>query len=77
MTDTLLQTKLFIPPPRPHIVPRKRLLHQLNEGLQGKLTVASAPAGFGKTTLITDWLSQLDRPVGWVSLDEGLNVIIL
>jgi len=42
----------------------------LNAGLHGKLTLASAPAGFGKTTLITDWLSHLNRPVGWVSLDE-------
>ncbi len=70
MTNTLLQTKLYIPTTRPNIVPRTRLLQKLNAGLHGKLTVASAPAGFGKTTLITAWLSQLDRPVGWVSLDE-------
>ncbi len=70
MNDTLLQTKLFIPPTRASIVVRNRLLQKLNEGLPGKLTLASAPAGFGKTTVITAWLSDLDRPVGWVSLDE-------
>ena len=71
MTDTLLQTKLYIPPTRANMVVRSRLLKKLNEGLrQGKLTLASAPAGFGKTTTITAWLAQLDRPVGWVSLDE-------
>ena len=66
----LLQTKLYIPTTRPNIVPRTQLLQKLNVGLHGKLTMASAPAGFGKTTLITAWLSQLDHPVGWVSLDE-------
>ena len=71
VTDTLLQTKLYIPPTRANMVVRPRLLKKLNEGLQqGKLTLASASAGFGKTTTITAWLAQLDRPVGWVSLDE-------
>ena len=69
MTDTLLQTKLYIPPTRANIVVRKRLLNKLNEGMPGKLTLASAPAGFGKTTVITEWLSQMDRQVAWVSLD--------
>ena len=70
MINTLLQTKLYTPPTRPNIVPRTRLLNKLNAGLHGKLTMVSAPAGFGKTTVITDWLSQMDRPVAWVSLDE-------
>lgn len=70
MSEILLQTKLYIPPTRPNIVPRTRLLDKLNNGLHGKLTLVSAPAGFGKTTLVTDWLSHLDRPVGWFSLDE-------
>ncbi|KAA3662974.1 MAG: hypothetical protein DWQ04_11915 [Chloroflexi bacterium] len=70
MKNTLLQTKLYIPPTRANIVQRKRLLTKLNDGVQKKLTLASATAGFGKTTLITDWLSQLDCPVAWVSLDE-------
>jgi LuxR family maltose regulon positive regulatory protein len=70
MTDPLLQTKFFIPPTRYNSVARKRLLDKLSEGLPGKLTLASAPAGFGKTTVITEWLSQIDRHVAWVSLDE-------
>ncbi|MBE2223239.1 MAG: hypothetical protein IAF02_16980, partial [Anaerolineae bacterium] len=57
MTDTLLQTKLYLPPTRANMVARPRLLKKLNEGVrQGKLTLASAPAGFGKTTTITAWL---------------------
>ncbi|MCA9981914.1 MAG: hypothetical protein KDD89_13810, partial [Anaerolineales bacterium] len=70
----LLQTKLHQPPPRPDIVPRPRLLDQLNDGLRGKLTLVTAPAGFGKTTLVINWLNQ--RPpsehtaVAWLSLDE-------
>ncbi len=70
MINTLLQTKLYTPPTRPNIVPRTRLLNKLNAGLHGKLTMVSAPAGFGKTTVTTAWLSDLARPVGWVSLDE-------
>ena len=70
MINTLLQTKLYIPPTRTTIVPRSRLIEQLIKGLNGNLTLLSAPAGFGKTTLITAWLSQIERPVAWVSLDE-------
>ncbi len=69
----ILQTKLFVPPTRPERVPRPALIARLNEGLTGKLTLISAPAGFGKTTLIADWLQQLDRPSAWISLDEGDN----
>jgi LuxR family maltose regulon positive regulatory protein len=47
------------------------LIQQLNEGLHGKLTLISAPAGFGKTTLISEWAHVCKRPVAWVSLDEG------
>ncbi len=55
--DTLLQTKLHIPTPRPDLAPRPRLLARLNEGLSRKLTLVCAPAGFGKTTLVSHWLS--------------------
>ena len=55
---------------RDSIVPRSRLVEQLTKGLLGKLTLVSAPAGFGKTTLITDWLSQIGHSIAWVSLDE-------
>ena len=55
----LLTTKLFIPPLRQEIVPRPRLIEQLNAGLVRKLTLISAPAGFGKTTLLSEWISTL------------------
>ena len=66
-----LATKLFIPPPRANAVLRPRLIGQLNEGLHGKLTLISAPAGFGKTTLASEWVASCERPVAWLSLDEG------
>ena len=53
---SLLATKLYVPPTRPELVSRPRLLERLNAGLDGKLTVISAPAGFGKTTLVASWL---------------------
>ncbi len=73
MLDTLLRTKLFAPPLRPNLVPRPRLIGRLNEGMHGKLTLVSAPAGFGKTTLVLAWLDQVERPAAWLSLDEGDN----
>lgn len=69
----ILATKLHIPILRPKIVSRSRLIGQLNEGLHRKLTLISAPAGFGKTTLISEWIATCDRPVAWLSLDEGDN----
>ena len=59
METPLLQTKLYIPPPRPELVARTRLITQLNEGLHRKLTLVSAPAGFGKTTLVSNWITDL------------------
>ena len=86
MTDILLKTKFYIPPTRPEIVSRKRLINQLNEGLHRKLTFISAPAGYGKTTLVTEWLSKLQsealngKPdqyrIAWLSLDEGDNDLV-
>jgi LuxR family maltose regulon positive regulatory protein len=69
----LLATKLFVPSARATLVPRLPLIERLNEGLQRKLTLISAPAGFGKTTLLSAWLSGCDRPAAWLSLDEGDN----
>src|SRR5512143_3386075 len=76
MTTPTLATKLYIPPPRPRIVLRSRLIERLNEGLHGKLTLISAPAGFGKTTLVSEWIAGCERldpkvRVAWLSLDEG------
>ena len=72
MTTPLLQTKLYISPTRPELVSRPRRIERLNEGLRQrggfarKLTLISAPAGFGKTTLVSEWLSDfgLDSPEG-------------
>jgi LuxR family maltose regulon positive regulatory protein len=70
----LLATKLAIPPTyRKKIVPRPRLYSQLEAGVQRPLTLITAPAGFGKTTLIGEWLRQCHIPVAWVSLEESDN----
>src|SRR5215207_8027088 len=73
MSTPILATKLYIPPPRPKVVLRRDLVEQLNEGLYRKLTLVSAPAGFGKTTLMSEWVSGCERPTAWLSLDEGDN----
>src|SRR5437868_3072505 len=71
MPTPILATKLYIPRLRPNVVSRPRLLERLNEGLQRNLTLIAAPAGFGKTTLISQWVASCDRQVAWLSLDEG------
>lgn len=65
MSDALLLTKLYVPPPRPKIVLRPRLIERLNEGLSSgrKLTLISASAGFGKTTMVSEWIAGCGRPV--------------
>jgi ATP/maltotriose-dependent transcriptional regulator MalT len=70
MATPILATKLYIPPPRPKIVFRPRLFERLSEGLATgrKLTLISAPAGFGKTTLVSEWVATCGRPVVWLSL---------
>ena len=75
MPAPILATKLYVLQPRPGIVSRPRLIDQLNAGLAkgAKLTLISAPAGFGKTTMTNEWITQRERPVAWLSLDEGDN----
>ena len=84
MPTPILATKLYIPLPRAKVVLRPRLIERLNEGLQRKLTLISAPAGFGKTTLVSEWIAALTPApspkgrgegvrVAWLSLDEGDN----
>ena len=75
MPETLLRTKLFVPPLRPNLVRRPGLIEQLNQGLQlgHKLTLIAAPASFGKTTLASEWVAGCERPTAWLSLDEGDN----
>lgn len=71
MMMPILATKLFVPAPRTEIVSRFRLIERLNEGLDRKLTLISAPAGFGKTTLVSKWITDCNRPAAWLSLDVG------
>jgi len=75
MSTPILATKLYVPspPPQPKIVLRPRLIERLNEGLHHRLTLVSAPAGFGKTTLLSEWVAGCGRPAAWLSLDEGDN----
>lgn len=77
MTYQILATKLYIPPIQSSLVRRSRLVDVLENGYQsGKLvTLVSAPAGFGKTTLIREWITatQPGKPFGWLSLDDGDN----
>src|SRR6185503_17097956 len=82
MSVPILATKLYAPPHRPRLILRPRLIEQLNQGLDRRLTLVSAPAGFGKTTLVSEWIAALTSslsPIGraegvraaWLSLDEG------
>ena len=75
MAVQILATKLYVPPPRPGAVRRPRLMERLNKGLEHMrgVTLISAPAGFGKTTLVSEWVAASERPVAWLSLDEGDN----
>ena len=73
MVTPLLKTKLYIPPPRPELVPRPHLLERIDAGLHCKLTLVSAPAGFGKTTLVSEWIAAIHNRVAWLSLDESDN----
>lgn len=72
----MLETKLYVPRPRRGLVPRPRLSERLARGTASKLTLISAPAGFGKSTLLAEWLATMpaaERSVAWLSLDEADN----
>ncbi len=69
----ILATKLYIPSTRPELVHRPRLIERLNEGLHRKLTLISAPAGFGKTSVISEWIPKSPHCVTWLSLDKEDN----
>jgi LuxR family maltose regulon positive regulatory protein len=72
-TDALLTTKLLVPRLLAHLVHRSRLIQRLQQGLHHKLMLISAPAGFGKSTLLADWLASRTFPVAWLSLDPQDN----
>jgi LuxR family maltose regulon positive regulatory protein len=73
MKTDLLASKLYLPPHRPDLVQRPHILESLDAGLSGKLTLVSAPAGFGKTTLVSEWVRDLAHPTAWLSLDKNDN----
>src|SRR2546425_11790237 len=76
MDTPLLETKFYVPNWRRGLVPRPRLSDCLNRGVESRLTLVSAPAGFGKTTLLADWLAAVavdGRTVTWLSLDQSDN----
>jgi LuxR family transcriptional regulator, maltose regulon positive regulatory protein len=72
---SLLSTKLYLPLSRPGLVIRPRLLERLQVGLSSNLTLVSAPAGFGKTTLLSEWVRHIQPliPAAWLSLEPGEN----
>jgi LuxR family maltose regulon positive regulatory protein len=69
MHNTILMTKLYTPVPAQDVVARPDLLARLTKGVTGKLTLISAPAGFGKTTLVSTWVAQSKMRVAWLALD--------
>lgn len=71
MTTSILTTKLFIPQLPSNLLSRYRLIEKLNQSIQYKLTLISAPAGYGKTTLLSDYIRECGLSVAWLSLDEG------
>lgn len=71
LLDSIITTKLHIPRSRSPLVVRSRLFDKLAEGLSGRLTLIIAPAGYGKTTLLSEWSARANIPVAWVSLDCG------
>ena len=73
MSSPLLRTKIFIPKPRADLVERSRLISELEDGLNRKMTRISAPAGYGKTTLVSEWLGRINISAGWLSLDQEDN----
>lgn len=73
MSGPLLTTKLHIPQARTASVLRPRLVMRLQQGLEQKLILISAPAGYGKTTLLCEWLADCRKTTAWVSVDKGDN----
>ncbi len=74
MASTLVDTKLYVPRPRPDLVARPELTERLERGAARKLILVSAPPGFGKTTLLAEWLASsasAERSVGWLALDQA------
>ena len=73
MATTLLRTKLYRPARKDNLVKRSQLISRLDSGSKRKLTLVSAPAGFGKTTLVSEWIDKTSKPCAWLSLDNDDN----
>lgn len=76
MVSPLLETKLYVPKLRRGVVPRPRLSERLNRALESKVTLVSAPAGFGKTTLLAEWRASApahESATAWLSLEPSDN----
>jgi LuxR family maltose regulon positive regulatory protein len=71
--NPLIATKLYIPPARLGRVDRARLIERMKASVNHPLTLICAPAGYGKTTLLSEWIPQNEHCVTWLSLDEGDN----
>ena len=71
--DPLLATRLHWPRPHSHLVSRSHLTFRLQQGMERALTLVSAPAGFGKTTLLAQWLTERETPIAWLSLEPEDN----
>lgn len=78
MVHPILATKLYVPHPNPNLVIRMHLIERLNEGATKKLILISAPAGFGKSTLLSSWVAQRESTtrIAWLTLDESDNDIV-
>ena len=74
--SSLLVSKLNIPRARQPLVFRPRLAKELNQGITGKMTLVVAPAGFGKSTAVGEWVRQKGLPAGWISLDKNDNDLL-
>ncbi|MFC2151826.1 LuxR C-terminal-related transcriptional regulator [Bacteroidota bacterium] len=72
----MLLTKLHIPTPSKNLVHRSSLFDKLNAGLNRKLILVSAPAGFGKTSVVSDWINQKSIPAAWYSIDHNDNELV-
>ena len=71
MSTPILATKLYIPPPQHGVILRLRLIERLDEDTRRRLTLICAPAGFGKSTLLSEWVAGSERQAAWLSLEEG------
>jgi len=75
VSDNLLATKVHVPPLHGNLVNRATLIARLNDGIARgcRLTLVSAPAGYGKSTLLSEWQAQADLPIAWLSLEKSDN----